>query len=117
MDGAVGERRRERLVHTPVLLHQGEPNERGRRHDDLEMVTAAGAIDHVKLGRIGKCALEQLTERLCAHGSMVASTSWSPGCTPAAAPSASSITIFAPRCEAIRHGRNDGTTFSTTRSR
>jgi len=71
MDGAVGKRRGERLVHTPVLLHQGEADEGRGRHDHLKVVAAASAVDHVELGRVRERALEQLTERLCAHGSMV----------------------------------------------
>ena len=71
MDGAVGKRRGERLVHTPVLLHQGEADEGRGRHDHLKVVAAASAVDHVELGRVRERALEELTERLCAHGSMV----------------------------------------------
>src|SRR3954454_3064354 len=117
MNGAVGEWSRERLVHAPMLLHQREADERRRRHDHLKMVASAGTVDHIELGRVRKRALEQLAERLCAHASIVASASWSPGRTPAAAPSPSSITTFAPRRDAMRQGRNDGTTSSTTSSR
>src|SRR3954447_20468105 len=122
MNGAIGEGRREGLVDAPMLLHQREAGQRRRRDDHLEVVAAARAVDHVELDRVRKRTLEQLTERLRAHASIVAgglasNERWSPGRTPAAAPSANSITTFAPRRDAIRHGRSDGTTSSTTSSR
>jgi len=44
-------------------------------------------------------------------------TSRSPGSIPSAAPAGSSITTFAPRAAAVRHGLRLRTTFTTRRSR
>ena len=59
MDGAVGERRGERVVDEPVLIDEGEPRE-ARAHDGyLEVVAAACAVDDRQLGRVGKRFLEK----------------------------------------------------------
>ena len=44
VDGAVGERRSERVVHATVLVEEGDAVERGAHHGDLEMVSGAGSI-------------------------------------------------------------------------
>ena len=63
----------ERLVDAPVLLDERQAVERRRGDDHLEVVAAAGAVDHVELGRVRERALEQLAQRLRAHASIVAS--------------------------------------------
>src|SRR5262245_56690161 len=60
-----------------MLLDEREPRQRRRGDDDLEVVAASGAVDHVELGGIRECALEQQAKRLGlewlgAHASIVA---------------------------------------------
>ena len=62
----------ERLVDPAVLLDERQPAERGRRHDHLEVIAAARAVDHVQLGRVRKGLFKQLAERLRAHEAIVA---------------------------------------------
>ena len=52
MDGAVAQRRGQRLVDEAMLVEQREPREARARHDDLKVVSAAGAIFHAKLVRV-----------------------------------------------------------------
>src|ERR1700716_1563092 len=117
MDGAIGERCRQGLIDAAVLLDEREPRERRRSDNDLEMVAAAGPVDHVQLCRVRERALEQFTQRLDAHRSIVPSRRRSPAPTSAAAPAATSITTLAPRRAAIFHGRRSGTTSITVSSR
>src|SRR3954463_14278859 len=97
MDGPIGEWRRQGFVHAPVLLDERKARERLRRHDALEVVSAARAVDHAELRPVGERPLEQITKWLRAHSSIVASDNRSPGRTPEAAPTASSITCFRAR--------------------
>ena len=73
VDGAVAERRRQRLVDAPVLLDERQPGQRRRGHDHLEVVAAAGAVDHVELGRVRERAPRAAREAVGAHASIVAS--------------------------------------------
>src|SRR5207302_1094437 len=99
-----------------VLLDPREAVE-GRVVDDhLEVVAAAGPVDHLHLLGPRKRVLEELLDPL-PHSFMVARKSRSPGSTPAAAPAASSTTTFAPLRPAVRHGGRLRSTPSTTRSR
>ena len=68
MDGAVGERRRERVVDEPVLLDEREPVEAAAADGHLELVAAARPVDDFELVGVGKRLLEQRSERLGDHG-------------------------------------------------
>ena len=63
VDGAVGERRRQRLVDEPVLVDQREPGEPRARNGHLEVVAGAGAVLDVELGRVGKRVGQQRADR------------------------------------------------------
>jgi hypothetical protein len=63
VDGAVGERLGERVVHEPVLVDERQAVESSARERHLEMVAAARAVEHRELPRIRERALEQRLER------------------------------------------------------
>jgi len=44
VDGSVAERRRQRLVHQPVLVDQRQAGEPRRGDDNLKVVTRAGPV-------------------------------------------------------------------------
>ena len=67
MDGTVGERRRERVVHATVLVDEGKAVEVGADDGHLEVVAAARSILDVDRRSARKGVLEQLTDRRCLH--------------------------------------------------
>ncbi len=71
MDGAVGERGGERIVHTTVLVDEGEPVEGDADHGHLEVVAAARSILDVDRRRAWKGGLEQLADDRGVHAAMV----------------------------------------------
>ena len=64
MDGAVGERRRERVVDEPVLLDEGEPREARALDRHLEVVAAAGAVGDGEVVRVRERRAEQRFEAI-----------------------------------------------------
>ena len=78
MDGAVGERGGEHLVHAPVLVDQRKAVEVRARDGDLEVVARAGAVLDAELGRTRECSLEQRANDLCLHGAMVDARRYAP---------------------------------------
>jgi hypothetical protein len=71
MDGAVGERGGERLVHATVLIDEREPVEGVADDSHLEMVAATGPVLDVDRRRAGESSLEQLTDGRRVHAAMV----------------------------------------------
>ena len=65
MNGAIGERRRERVVDEPVLLDEREPRKARACHSHVEVVAAARPILDRDLLRVG----ERLAEKLFQPGS------------------------------------------------
>jgi hypothetical protein len=63
VNGAVGERLCERVVHEPVLVDEREAVEARARQRDLEMVATARTIEHRELVRIRERAFEQRLQR------------------------------------------------------
>ena len=68
MDGAVGERSCEYLVHAPVLVDERDVVEVRRHEVDLEVVARAGAILDGELDRVRERVCEQRADRLGLHG-------------------------------------------------
>ncbi len=71
MDGAVAQRRGQRLVDESVLVEQREPREARARHDHLKVVSAAGAIFHAKLVCVRERVAQQGFQELGSHAAMV----------------------------------------------
>ena len=71
MDGAVGERLGECLVHATVLVDEREAVEVGAHDGHLEVVAAAGSILDLDRRSARKGVLEQLTDRRGLHGAML----------------------------------------------
>ena len=118
VDGAVGQRRRQRLVDAPVLLDERQPVERRRGDDDLEVVAAAGPVDHVELGRVRKRALEQLVATVAC--SRVDRSEREPVARPDARPRRPRPARSRPSrhaATATRQGRSPRTTSTTSSSR
>ena len=67
MDRTVAHRLVERRVDQPVLLDERQPVEARARDDDLEVVAAAGAVDHVELGGVRKRLRQETSEPFGAH--------------------------------------------------
>ena len=67
VDGAVAERRCERVVHPAVLVEEGEAVEARACDGHLEVVAGAGAVLDRELVRVGKGALEERVDRLGLH--------------------------------------------------
>lgn len=67
VDGAVAQRLRKGLVHTAVLVEEGEPVELGRHDGHLEVVTTAGAIEDLDLERARERGSEKRADRLGLH--------------------------------------------------
>ena len=68
MNGAIGERGRERVVDEPVLLEQRQPVEARARDGHLEVVAAARAVLDRDLGRVRKRVPQDRLEPLACHG-------------------------------------------------
>lgn len=79
MDGAVGERSGESVVHATVLIDERKAVEVGAHDGDLEVVPAAGSILDVDRRSAGKGVLEQLTYRRGLHGIMLVASGYAPG--------------------------------------
>jgi hypothetical protein len=71
VDRAVGERRRERVVHATVLVEESHSVERGALHGDLEVVARARAILDVESGRVRERLDEQCANRVGVHRAIV----------------------------------------------
>ena len=71
MDGAVGERSGERLVHATMLVDEREPVEGVADDGHLEVVAAAGPVLDVDRCRARKRGLEQLANGRCVHAVIV----------------------------------------------
>jgi hypothetical protein len=71
VDGAVGERSGERLVHATVLVDEREPVEAVADDGHLEMVAANGPVLDVDRCRVRECGLEQLADGRCVHPAIV----------------------------------------------
>lgn len=71
MDGAVGERRGERVVHATVLVEERHAVECGTLHGDLEVVARARAILDVDRGRVRERLDEQCANRVGLHRAIV----------------------------------------------
>ena len=67
MNGAVRKRCGERLVDAAVLLDEGEPRQRRRGDDHLEVVAAAGTVLDVELVCVRKGLAEEALEPFGAH--------------------------------------------------
>jgi hypothetical protein len=72
VNGAVAQRRGERLVDEAVLIEQREPGEARARDDHLEVVAAAGAILDAELIRVRERIAQQEFESLGSHAAMLA---------------------------------------------
>ena len=79
MDGAVGQRRGERLVDEAVLVEERQAVEAAARHAHEEVVAGAGAVDHVEVRRLREGVLEQAAQPLHRHAWNVAAASESIG--------------------------------------
>ena len=79
MDGAVGERLGERVVHPTVLVDERKAVEVGAHHGHLEVVAAAGSILDVDRRSARKGILEQLTDRRRLHAAMLVTSGYPPG--------------------------------------
>ena len=67
MDGAVGERRGERLVHAAMLVEYRNAVEIGAHDRHLEVVAGSGAVLDGDLSRSGERLLEERADRLGHH--------------------------------------------------
>ena len=74
MDGAVGERNGERLVHATMLVDEREPVECVADDGHLEMVAATRPVLDVDRFRSRECGLEQLADGRCVHAAIVVTT-------------------------------------------
>jgi Lon protease-like protein len=83
VDGAVAQRAGQRVVDEPVLLDERQPVEARARHDDLEMVAAAGAVLDPQLSRVGERVTQQVLEPLDGHVAIVLTALTSRVCAPA----------------------------------
>ena len=78
MDGAVGERLGERVVHPTVLVDERKAVEVGAHHGHLEVVAAAGSILDVDRRGGRKGILEQLADRRRLHAAMLVTSGYPP---------------------------------------
>jgi hypothetical protein len=62
VNGAIGERGRERVVDEPVLLDEGETLEAPARNGHLEVIAAAGAVLDGELSGVRERVAEKLLE-------------------------------------------------------
>jgi hypothetical protein len=62
MDAPVVERRRERFIHEPVLVDERETVEATAHDRDVEVIAAAGAIDHGELARVRERTPQEMLE-------------------------------------------------------
>ena len=79
MDGAVGERFGERVVHATVLVDERKAVEVGAHHGHLEVVAAAGSILDVDRRGARKGVLEHSTERRGLHAAMLVAPGYPAG--------------------------------------
>ena len=87
MDGAVGERRRQRLVDAAVLLDEREAR-RARARSRRTWKWSPPPVRSITSSSVasGNALLEQVAQGLRAHASIVASERWSPASTPGGGP-------------------------------
>lgn len=79
MDGAVGDRRCQGVVHAPVLVDQRHAVELGADDRHLEVVPRPRAVLDLELGRAGEGLGEPRADRLGVHGAMLDAPGYAAG--------------------------------------